>query len=188
MSEHELPHEIVEEEAELHRDKRVALWIGAFAVMLALAEILGQRAQVTALQSNIEASNQWAFFQAKAERETTYGVAVDTLGALLPILPDAPRREASAKIEKWRAASAKLHDDPEKKNGTVQLYERAKEAEKERDRAERKHNRYELAGAGLHIAIVLASASIITGLPLLLTVAQGLSAVSVLMALLGLVF
>ena len=36
----------------------------------AVAEILGQKAQTQTLQSNIEASNLWAFFQAKTIRRT----------------------------------------------------------------------------------------------------------------------
>ena len=51
-------------------NKKVALLISVLALMLAVAEILGQSAQTKTLQSNIEASNLWAFFQAKTIRKT----------------------------------------------------------------------------------------------------------------------
>src|SRR5258705_734317 len=113
MAEMELPHEAIEEEStEVRRNKQIALWIGALAVMLALVEILGQQAQVSSVQNNIEAANQWAFFQAKAERETTYGVAIDTLEVLLQGLPEKARADARQKVEHSRAAAATHHADP----------------------------------------------------------------------------
>lgn len=186
MSEHELPHEIEEDSLELNRDKRVALLIGVLAVLLALTEMLGQKAQMSALQHNIEAANQWAFFQAKAERETTYAVAIEAFSAVLPAIPENARAAAQQSIDKWHATSAKLHDDPERRTGTLQLHQRAKEAEELRNKAERKHSRYELASAALHIGIVLASASIITGMASFVTAALSLAGISAILTLAGL--
>ena len=45
-------------------NKRIALLISVLALVLAFAETLGKSAQTSALASNIEASNLWAFFQA----------------------------------------------------------------------------------------------------------------------------
>ena len=52
--------------------------------------------------------------------------------------------------------------------------QRAKEAEAQRDKAGKKHERFELGSGAFQIAIVMASASIITGLVLMLWVAGGL--------------
>src|SRR6266705_4250277 len=61
-------------EAHAHVDpanKKVALFIAVLALVLAFAETLGKGAQTRALANHIEASNLWAFFQAKTIRQTT---------------------------------------------------------------------------------------------------------------------
>jgi hypothetical protein len=186
VDDYELPSEAIEEKnEEAFRDKNVALLISILAVFLALTEILSQQSQVMAVQKNIEASNQWAFFQGKAERESTYTLAIDLLEALRPNLNADTQHNAQENIQKWRAINAKLHDDPEKHAGTVQLFERAKAAEAERDRAEVKHGRYELASAALHIGIVLASASIITEMSALITGSIGLTIGAIILIIAG---
>ena len=67
-------------------NKRVALLISVLALFLALAETLAKGAQTDALGANVEASNQWAYFQARTIRGTVLKTADETL-ALLP--PDA---------------------------------------------------------------------------------------------------
>ncbi|WP_163535682.1 DUF4337 family protein, partial [Klebsiella pneumoniae] len=51
-------------------NKRVALLISVLALFLAFSETLGKAAQTDALSANIEASNQWAYFQARTIRST----------------------------------------------------------------------------------------------------------------------
>ena len=67
-------------------DKRIGLAISVLALCLAVAEIMGQKAQTQTLQSNIEASNLWSFFQAKTIRRTTLETAADQY-PLLQIFP-----------------------------------------------------------------------------------------------------
>jgi hypothetical protein len=60
-------------------NKRIALLIAVIALFLALSETLGKGAQTDALSQNIEASNLWAFFQAKTIRMTTVRTAAEGL-------------------------------------------------------------------------------------------------------------
>ncbi len=46
-------------------NKAIALLISVLALFLAFAETLGKSAQTDAISQNVEASNLWAFFQAK---------------------------------------------------------------------------------------------------------------------------
>ncbi|RZK81498.1 MAG: DUF4337 family protein, partial [Methylobacterium sp.] len=46
-------------------NKRVALLISVLALFLAFSETLGKAAQTDAIGANVEAANQWAFFQAR---------------------------------------------------------------------------------------------------------------------------
>lgn len=53
-----------------HTNKKIALMIAVLALFLALAETLGKSAQTGAISDNVEASNLWAFYQAKTIRMT----------------------------------------------------------------------------------------------------------------------
>ena len=57
--------------------KKVALLIAVLALILAFAETLAKGAQTTALSTNIEAANLWAFFQAKTIRMTAVRTAAE---------------------------------------------------------------------------------------------------------------
>ena len=59
-------------------NKRVALLIAVLALFLAFSETLGKSAQTAALNSQIEASNLWNFFQAKNIRRTATIVATES--------------------------------------------------------------------------------------------------------------
>ena len=63
--------------------KWVGVYIGVLAVLLAVCNVGGANAAKDATRANIEASNIWAFFQAKNLRRTVYTVAADDLEAML---------------------------------------------------------------------------------------------------------
>jgi len=167
-------------------NKEIAMLIAVLALVLAIAELLGSAAQVKSVQSNIEAANLWSFYQAKAIRATTLETAVEQLEADMPAIANPAQKQArEALLTTWKARVARYESDPKTKEGREQIAEKAKEAEKERDTFEKKHARYELAIGAFHIAIVLASASIITGLALLAYGAGALGFVGLLNMLSG---
>ena len=150
-------------------NKEIALLIAVLALMLAISELLGSASQVKSVQSNIEAANLWSFYQAKAIRGTTLETALEQVEADMPTITDHKQKEArEALVTKWKGTIARYENDPKTKEGREQIKERAKEAELERDKFEKKHGRYELAIGAFHIAIVVASAAIITGLPIMI--------------------
>lgn len=149
-------------------NKEIALLIAVLALVLAIAELLGGSAQTRSVQANIEAANLWSFYQAKSIRAAGLEVTIGLAEADMHAMTDPHQKEArEALVSKWKQAIAHYESDPVKNNGKEQLAERAKEAEKERDLYEKKHARFELATGAFHIAIVLASATIITGMPIL---------------------
>lgn len=157
------------------RNKRIALVISVLALFLAFSETLGKSAQTSALSYNIEASNLWAFFQAKTIRMTTLSTAADTRGIDAAGHADPAIRAAMTKqIETWKKTSARYNDEPETGEGRKQLATRAKTAEKKRDDALAKYHHYEVASAAFQIGIVLASAAVITGAIALVWIAGGL--------------
>ena len=161
-------------------NKGVALLISVLALVLAFSETLGKSAQTTALNQNVEASNLWAFFQAKTIRMTVTRTAAEEGEILIANIAQPKAREAAEqRIAAWRKAADRYDSEPETGEGRKELAARAKAAESKRDRALAAYHHYELASAGVQIAIVLASASIITGMTALVWIAAGLGVVGI---------
>ena len=89
-------------------NKRVALLIAVLALMLAIAETGAKSAQTEALSRNVEASNLWAFFQARTIRQTTVRTAAEA-AALAPEAEDGARRAATSRqVAAWRATGGAI--------------------------------------------------------------------------------
>jgi hypothetical protein len=165
-------------------NKRIALLIAVIALCLALAETLGKGAQTESIAKNVEASNLWAFFQAKSIRRTTVQTAADQAKLALPS-EEAAKAAAQKQIDDWQKTAARYRSEPETGEGTEQLSERAKHAEEERDLATAKYHHFELASAAFQIGIVLASATIITGIVALAWISGLLTLAGVVVAVFG---
>jgi len=164
-------------------NKKVALFIAVLALVLAFSETLGKASQTSALANHIEASNLWAFFQAKTIRQTTIRTAAEEMEAQYGSkAPEAVKKQVDA----WKKTAERYQSEPETNEGRKELMARAKEREAKRDRATAAYHHYEIASAAVQIAIVLASAEIITGVIALLWIAYGLGAIGVLFSLIGL--
>jgi len=163
-------------------NRKIALLIAVIALCLALSETLGKGAQTEAISKNVEASNLWAFFQAKSIRRTVVQTASDQSKLSLGNAGnDAAKAALQKQIDDWQKTAARYRSEPETGEGTEQLSERAKHAEEERDLSTAKYHHYELASAAFQIGIVLASATIITGI-------MALAWISGLLTLAGIVF
>ena len=146
-------------------NRKIALLIAVIALCLALSETLGKGAQTESISKNVEASNLWAFFQAKSIRRTTVQTAAEQAKLGLGTAgDDAAKAAVQKQIDDWQKTAARYRSEPETGEGTEQLAERAKHAEEERDLARREIPSLELASAAFQIGIVLASATIITGM------------------------
>jgi len=150
-------------------NKRVALLIAVLALFLAFSETMGKGAQTSALNDQIEASNLWNFFQAKAIRRTATLIAAEQMTADLAGTTDETLKAVKRKqIDEWQKAAARYRSEPEaaggKGEGTVELSRRAIEQQHRRDNWLAKYHHYEMASAAFQIAIVLASATVITGI------------------------
>ena len=187
MSAHESMEHAEHAEHASGENRKIALLIAVIALCLALSETLGKGAQTESISKNVEASNLWAFFQAKTIRRTAVQTAAEqTKLGLGAIGDDAARAAAQKQIDDWMKTAARYRSEPETGEGSEQLSERAKHAEEERDLSTAKYHHYELASAAFQIAIVLASATIITGIFALAWISGGLMAVGIIMAALGL--
>jgi hypothetical protein len=186
MSAHESMEQADNAKEAAGENRRIALLIAVIALCLALSETLGKGAQTESLAKNVEASNLWAFFQAKSIRHTTVQTAAEQakLG-LGSVSDDAAKAAAQKQIEDWQKTAERYRSDPKSGEGQEQLSERAKHSEEERDLATAKYHHFELASAAFQIGIVLASASIITGMIALAWISGLLTLVGIAFTALG---
>jgi hypothetical protein len=167
-------------------NKWVGVYIGVLAVMLAICNVGGANAAKDATRANIEASNTWAFFQAKNIRRTSYGLAADEMDLLLvtqPTLPPPARKAVEDKAKLYRSEAKRMAD--EEKEGTKALSAKAKELEEERDVAMRRDPYFDWSQALLQIAIVLASVHLIIGNVMLLGLSGGLAGLGMVLMING---
>ena len=169
-----------------HSNKGIALLISVLALFLALAETMGKSAQTGAISYNVEASDQWAFYQAKTIRMGQVQTAADSLELTSSTTTDPALKAAQAKlIDVWRKEAARSDDEPGR-NGRKQLMARARESEHKRDLAMAKYHHFEVASAAFQIGIVLASATIITGMIVLAWISGGLGIIGLIFMGIGL--
>jgi hypothetical protein len=180
MSAHESMEHAEHAEHASGENRKIALLIAVIALCLALSETLGKGAQTESIAKNVEASNLWAFFQAKTIRRTVVQTAAEQAKLGTPT-DDATKATLQKQIDDWQKTAARYRSEPETGEGSEQLAERAKHAEHERDLALGRYHHYEIASAAFQIGIVLASATIITGM-------MALAWISGLLALAGLAF
>jgi hypothetical protein len=167
-------------------NKTIALLISVLALFLAFSETLGKSAQTDAISRNVEASNLWAFFQAKTIRITSLRSATATaeiMSAASPSLKDSePYRK---NMDDWAKTIPRWESEPDTGEGRRELAARAKAAETQRDTSLARYHHYEVGSAAFQIGIVLASAMLITGIAALAWLAAGLGVAGVIMTMIG---
>ena len=135
-------------------------------VLLAICGVGGANATKDATRANIEASNTWAFFQAKNIRRTAFGLAADELELMLaaqPGMPDEAKRNSRTRSRTTATQYRSLTTDPRSRKAWTSCSSRPRRWRLERDVALRKDPYFDWSQALLQIAIVLASVHLIIG-------------------------
>lgn len=156
--------------AENRQSKMIGVYIGVLAAILAICSLGGDNASKDAMRANIDATNLWAFFQAKNVRRTVYTTAADDLelAALAnPGLTPEAQKAITTKVKEYRDRVTLFTSDKKTNEGLDELFAKGKDIEKERDIALRKDPYFDAAQAILQIAIVLASVALIAEVGLL---------------------
>lgn len=168
------------------KDRSVALVIAILALLLALSEAGAKRAQHFSTEKNIEASDLFNFYQAKRIRSSIAETAAAALEAQKAAAPATAQDGFDKQTAALRAAVARFEKDPDKPADSLDaIQERAKAATEAREFANRRLENFEFGSGALQIAIVLASAAIITGAASLLWMSIGLGLIGALLAALG---
>jgi len=170
-------HEHAEHAAHSGR-KYTALLIAVLAAGLAFSEQGAQHADTRMTAGAVAANDSWAQYQAKSIRLNEARDFAD----MAKLLPPAPARDALVA----RLGADILRFDADPQDGRKAIAARAHAQEEARDAAHLKLDAFDNAAAALQLAIVLATASVITGSTMLVAGAAGLGAIGALLGLLGL--
>ena len=143
--------------------KKLALVISVLALCLAVAQTGAKSAQTSVITQNVEASNLWAFFQARTIRQTILRTAAEVAA----LQPGAEPASVTRQTEAWQKTVAGWDSDPKSNDGRKELSARAVQAEHAREHAMASYHLYEYSSALFEIAIVIVSAAVVTSVPAL---------------------
>lgn len=160
MAEVEIPNaEELEEIRGKKFTRRVALVTAIFAVILAIASLGGSNATKEMLLAQQQASDQWAFYQAKVIREHLYKSQKMRLDAEMAERWGTMKPEARKSYE---SLISKLNEEESRyKAEKKDIEKEAKKLEHERDINRNKDPYFDYAEVLLQISIVMASVSIL---------------------------
>ena len=156
-----------------HFRTRAALTIAILAMLLAVTSLGGSNAGTEMLISEVKATDQWAFFQAKNIRQTVNQLAAEELDAALLLhgdaLGDDIRQGIQRTSDRYKANVERYESEPDpqepanplKGEGKKQLQAQAQQWEAQRDHAEAQGQNFDYSQALFQIAIVLGSVAIV---------------------------
>jgi len=149
-------HEVLEEHAHHHEEEPwtlpVAITISILAVLVAMATLMGHRSSIEAVLLQTQATDQWAYYQAKNIRLHEMQTVSDVLG----ILNLGDKEKADALRAKYQNEIARYEKDKD------QIGEKAKEYENERALLSRREDRFDAGEVILDIALIICSLTLLT--------------------------
>jgi hypothetical protein len=148
-------HEVLEEHE--HHDAQpwtlpVAITISILAVLVAMATLMGHRSSIEVVLLQTQASDQWAFYQAKNIRLHEMQSVADMLGVFTPV----EKEKAEALREKYQREIERYGKDKD------EISEKAKEFENERAVVSRREDRFDAGEVVLDIALIICSLTLLT--------------------------
>jgi Domain of unknown function (DUF4337) len=149
-------HEVLEDHAHHHDPEPwtlpVAITISILAVLVAMATLMGHRSSIEAVLLQTQASDQWAYYQAKNIRLHEMQSVADMLGVLMP----ADKEKEEVVREKYQKEIERYEKDKD------QISEKAKEFESERAVVSRREDRFDAGEVVLDIALIICSLTLLT--------------------------
>jgi hypothetical protein len=140
--------------------RRVALTTAIFALLLAIASLGGGNATKDMMLAQQQATDQWAFYQAKSIREHQARIERDRLELELAERSAAMNPEVRERFEVQRTRYGEEIERYEKEKRDIE--KRAREFERDRDVNRAKDPYFDYSTSLLQIAIVLSSVAIIS--------------------------
>jgi Domain of unknown function (DUF4337) len=130
----------------------VSVTISILAVLVAAVTLLGHRAHTEELLLQAQATDQWAYYQAKNIRLHE----MQSIADLLDTLPPADKEKGEAMREKYKKEVDRYNDDKS------DISDKAKDLEKERDLVSHRADRFDGGEALLEVGLVICSITLLT--------------------------
>ena len=130
----------------------VAITISILAVLVAMATLMGHRSSIEEVLLQTQASDQWAFYQAKNIRLHEMHGVVD----MLEVLKAEDQQKAEGLREKYKKEIERYEKDKDA------ISDKAKELETERAVVGRKEDRFDAGEVILEIALIICSLTLLT--------------------------
>src|SRR5258708_14027463 len=130
----------------------ISLTMSILAVLVAVATLFGHRAHTEELLLQAQATDQWAYYQAKNIRLHEMQAMVDLLSVVAS--PDKDKTELMR--EKYKKEVERYSSDKD------QISDKAKELENERDVLRKRADRFDAGEGILEIALVICSITLLT--------------------------
>lgn len=130
----------------------VSITMSILAVLIAGATLLGHRAHTEELLLQTQATDQWAYYQAKNGRYHGMQNTADVIATMIP----QDTEKAETILKKYEKDIERYDSDKE------DISEKAKELEKDRDLVSRRADRFDGGEAFLEIGLVICSITMLT--------------------------
>ena len=144
------------EATESHKERIVGLIIAAIAVVLAIVTHLGNETNNEKILAHVDASDQFAFYQAKKGRHAQLDLQTDNLHLQFDKLSPEAQAQATKLLTGYEVEIQHLEDDGKK------IKEKGDELLAESRQLQAKSTFIELGEIALQISIVLCSITILT--------------------------
>jgi hypothetical protein len=130
----------------------ISVTMAILAVCVAVVSLLGHRSDTEELFAATQATDQWAYYQAKNIRRNNYEIGVD----LLALVEFKDKQQAGNVLEKYRQQVDRYTKEQ------TEIEDKAKELEKESALAQAKANRFDFGEVFLEVALVITSIALLT--------------------------
>lgn len=147
----------IPEDVKDHREKQVGLTIAILAILLAVVSALGNEQDNEKIVKQIEASNGFAWYQAKRIRAGMNELMIEQMKVEAAGNPTDAQRDAIKKLESRLTAK-----NAEYKGENDKILKDADDAKKAAELADARGNRFDRAEILLQISVVLCSITLLT--------------------------
>jgi len=151
--------------------RQVAMTMAIVAAMLACVTMLSHREHTETLRlqneatiHHTQASDQWAYYQAKKDREYNYDVSAEILKAIADKSDNS--KALLSKVEEWTGKVQRYEKETADIEKTAkELTHQAEHRQTESEHAHHRADRYDLGELGIELALVLCSLAVLTKRP-----------------------
>jgi hypothetical protein len=144
------------ETPESHKERTVGLIIATIAVVLAIVTHLGNEIHQDEILAHVDASDQYAFYQAKKERHAQLDLQLNDLQLRADTFSPAAVAVANKLRDSYRSESARLDDEGK------EIKAKGDELMAESEKLAKKSSVLDIGEIALQISVVLCSLTILT--------------------------